>query len=166
MIVKTESSYKPITVTLENKLEVGLFFAMLDCPADKPLHTYAAEHGLIYYDTALHRKMWSQFRTIYKDNEDRQTTVKAIVEEEKTKGFFCSNCEEYTVLTLTTEKEIYSVKGKGVEIEAEIAICQRCGAKVFNEERDSRNLKRAYEKAKTSRNWHWQTTGEAIEETK
>jgi putative zinc finger/helix-turn-helix YgiT family protein len=60
------------------------------------------------------------------------------------KGAFCPNCEEYTEATLGVEREVYNVRGEPIEIEAEILICQRCGAKIFDEERDSRNLEKAY----------------------
>jgi len=60
------------------------------------------------------------------------------------KGAFCPNCEEYTEATLREEKEVYNVRGKPIEIEAEITICQKCGEKIFDEERDSRNLEKAY----------------------
>jgi len=69
MIVKTESSYKPITITFENKQEVALFYGMLDCPPRVPFRAYAEARGWADYE-ALHHKMWSQFRTIYKDSED------------------------------------------------------------------------------------------------
>jgi putative zinc finger/helix-turn-helix YgiT family protein len=36
------------------------------------------------------------------------------------------------------------VRGEPIEIEAEITICQKCGMKIFDEERDSRNLEKAY----------------------
>jgi len=60
------------------------------------------------------------------------------------KGAFCPNCEEYAEATLGVEKEVYNVRGEPIEIEAEIAICPKCGSKIFDEERDSRNLERAY----------------------
>ena len=60
------------------------------------------------------------------------------------KGAFCPNCEERTETTLGVEKETYNVRGKPIEIEAEIATCQQCGLKIFDGERDSRNLERAY----------------------
>jgi len=60
------------------------------------------------------------------------------------KGDFCPNCEEYTDVTLGVEKEVYNVRGEPIEIEAEVAICQKCGVKIFDEERDSRNLEKAY----------------------
>lgn len=60
------------------------------------------------------------------------------------KGDFCPNCEEYTDATLGVEKEVYNVRGEPIEIEAEIATCQKCGMKIFDEERDSRNLEKAY----------------------
>ena len=60
------------------------------------------------------------------------------------KGDFCPNCEEYTDATLGVEKEVYNVRGEPIEIEAEVVICQKCGTKVFNEERDSQNLEKAY----------------------
>jgi len=60
------------------------------------------------------------------------------------KEAFCPNCEEYTKATLGVEKEVYNVRGEPIEIEAEVAICQKCGSKIFDEERDSRNLEKAY----------------------
>jgi len=57
---------------------------------------------------------------------------------------FCPNCEEFTEVELRKEKEVYNVRGEPTEIEAEVTICQKCGEKIFNEERDSRNLERAY----------------------
>lgn len=60
------------------------------------------------------------------------------------KGDFCPNCEEYTDVKLGVEKEVYNVRGEPIEIEAEVAICQKCGEKIFDEERDSQNLERAY----------------------
>ena len=60
------------------------------------------------------------------------------------KGAFCPNCEEYTEATLRVEKEVYNVRGEPTEIEAEVVICQKCGTKIFDEERDSQNLEKAY----------------------
>ncbi len=60
------------------------------------------------------------------------------------KDGFCPNCEEYTEATLGVEREVYNVRGEPIEIKAEVVICQKCGAKIFNEERDSRNLEKAY----------------------
>ena len=62
----------------------------------------------------------------------------------KMKDRFCPNCEEYTETTLGIDKEVYHVRGEPIEIEAEVVICQKCGTKVFNEERDSQNLEKAY----------------------
>ena len=60
------------------------------------------------------------------------------------KDAFCPNCEEYTKTTLGIEKEAYNVRGEPIEIKAEVVICQKCGAKIFDEKRDSRNLEKAY----------------------
>ena len=68
------------------------------------------------------------------------------------KGDFCPNCEEYTDVKLGVEKEIYNVRGEPIEIEAEVAICQKCGEKIFDEERDSRNLEKAYSLYREVRN--------------
>ncbi len=62
----------------------------------------------------------------------------------KMKGNFCPNCEEYTETTIRVEKEVYDVRGEPIEVEAEVTICQKCGEKIFDEERDSRNLEKAY----------------------
>ena len=68
------------------------------------------------------------------------------------KGDFCPNCEEYTEATLGVEKEVYNVRGKPIEIEAEVAVCQKCGLKIFDEERDSRNLEKAYSQYRQKHN--------------
>ena len=68
------------------------------------------------------------------------------------KGGFCPNCEEYTDVTIRTEKEVYNVRGEPIEIEAELAICQKCGASIFDEERDSRNLEIAYRRYRERHN--------------
>ena len=60
------------------------------------------------------------------------------------KGAFCPNCEEHTEATPGVEKEVYNVRGEPIEIEAEVAICQKCGLKIFDEEKDSQNLEKAY----------------------
>ncbi|MBI4304383.1 MAG: DUF4065 domain-containing protein [Chloroflexi bacterium] len=56
----------------------------------------------------------------------------------------CPNCEQYTQATSGVQKETYNVRGEPIEVEAEVVVCQRCGSKVFDEERDSRNLEKAY----------------------
>jgi len=68
------------------------------------------------------------------------------------KGDFCPNCEEYTEVTFGVEKEVYNVRGEPIEIEAEVAICQKCGSKIFDEERDSRNLEKAYNQYRQKHN--------------
>ena len=68
------------------------------------------------------------------------------------KGDFCPNCEEYTDTTLEVEKEVYNVRGEPTEIEAEVTICQKCGSKIFDEERDSRNLEKAYSQYREKHN--------------
>ena len=57
---------------------------------------------------------------------------------------FCPSCEEYAEVRLGVEKEVYGVRGEPIEIEAEVCTCRKCGSKIFDEERDSRNLEKAY----------------------
>jgi len=64
----------------------------------------------------------------------------------------CPSCEEHTEATLRVEKEVYNVRGEPIEIEAEVVICQKCGTKVFDEERDSRNLEKAYNQYRQKHN--------------
>ena len=68
------------------------------------------------------------------------------------KGDFCPNCGEYTKVKLEKDKEVYEVRGEPIEIEAEVAICQECGSKIFDEERDSRNLEIAYSRYREKHN--------------
>jgi len=64
----------------------------------------------------------------------------------------CPNCEEYADVKLGVEKEVYNVRGEPIEIEAEVAICQKCRNKIFDEERDSRNLEKAYSQYREKHN--------------
>lgn len=57
----------------------------------------------------------------------------------------CPNCEDYVRGLPSREMEVYRVRGEPIEIEAEVFVCPKCGAKVFDEERDSRNLELAYD---------------------
>ncbi|MBA7693286.1 hypothetical protein ES703_101865 [subsurface metagenome] len=68
------------------------------------------------------------------------------------KDSFCPNCEEYTETTVRVEKEVYNVRGEPTEIEAEVTICQKCGEKIFDEERDSRNLEKVYSQYREKHN--------------
>ncbi len=68
------------------------------------------------------------------------------------KGNFCPNCEEFTETTVRVEKEVYNVRGEPIEIEAEVTICQKCGMKIFDEERDSQNLEKAYSQYREKHN--------------
>lgn len=56
----------------------------------------------------------------------------------------CPNCEDYVRASYYQKMETYNVKGELVEIEADVAICPKCGMSIFDEERDSRNLELAY----------------------
>jgi len=60
------------------------------------------------------------------------------------KATLCPSCETYIEALCERERETYNVRGESVEIEAEVATCPKCGLKVFDEERDSRNLEMAY----------------------
>jgi len=64
----------------------------------------------------------------------------------------CPNCEEYTDIALGIEKEVYNVRGEPIKIEAEVTICKKCGEKIFDEERDSRNLEKAYSQYREKHN--------------
>lgn len=60
------------------------------------------------------------------------------------KGNFCPNCGEYTDMKLEMRKQVFNVRGEPIEIEGEVAICQKCGSRIFDAELDSLTLERAY----------------------
>ena len=64
----------------------------------------------------------------------------------------CPICEEYTEAIFRVENEVYNVRGEAIEIEAEVVICQKCRRKIFGEERDSRNLEKAYSQYREKHN--------------
>lgn len=60
------------------------------------------------------------------------------------KSNFCPNCEKFADVKLEKTRQVWNVRGEPIEIKSEVAICQACRAKIFNEELDSRNLEKAY----------------------
>jgi putative zinc finger/helix-turn-helix YgiT family protein len=60
------------------------------------------------------------------------------------KGNFCPNCEEFTDVKLETRMQVLNVRGEPIEVKGKVAICQKCGSKIFDEELDSRSLEKAY----------------------
>ena len=65
---------------------------------------------------------------------------------------FCPNCETFVEAVYRTEKEVYTVRREPIQVDAEVAFCETCGASIFDEERDSRNLKRAYDHYRENHN--------------
>lgn len=53
---------------------------------------------------------------------------------------YCENCNVMADYTVQTVSESFPVYGEQVKIQASVAVCKTCGAILFNEELDSKNL--------------------------
>lgn len=53
---------------------------------------------------------------------------------------FCDHCNEMVEYDVKNIAESYPVYGEQIEIPATVAVCKKCGAILFNEELDSKNL--------------------------
>lgn len=60
------------------------------------------------------------------------------------KKLFCSNCYGYREYTVIEKKESYEIKGKIIDIEAKISLCEYCMEELFNEKLDEENIEKAY----------------------
>lgn len=57
---------------------------------------------------------------------------------------YCEVCGKEVEAKIITRKEIFSVCGEDVEVDAQVMVCADCGEELFNEELDSATLIRAY----------------------
>ena len=55
------------------------------------------------------------------------------------------NCDEARELRSERRRETYMVRGKPIEVEADVLVCSTCGQAVFDEKRDERTLPAAYD---------------------
>ena len=53
---------------------------------------------------------------------------------------YCEKCNVMADYTVQTVSESFPVYGEQVKIQASVAVCKTCGAIIFNEELDSKNL--------------------------
>lgn len=57
---------------------------------------------------------------------------------------FCPNCDKFSEIRVITEKETYAVRGDDISVEAQVAYCNACNKKIFNEKLDGENLAMAF----------------------
>ncbi len=57
---------------------------------------------------------------------------------------YCEVCGKEVETKIVTRREVYTVQGEDVEIEAQVQVCASCGEELFNEELDSATLINAY----------------------
>lgn len=57
---------------------------------------------------------------------------------------YCAKCNKLSEVNIKTILESFSVKGEKIDITAEVAVCNDCGAEVFNQDLDEKNLSLAY----------------------
>lgn len=57
---------------------------------------------------------------------------------------YCSRCDKETFVTVKTVHEVYNVKGKDIEIDADVCVCKECGEQLWDDKIDGNNLRKAY----------------------
>ena len=65
---------------------------------------------------------------------------------EQPRKIYCPECRTQMTPLIRKKRETYSVRGKDTSIIADVPVCTSCGAEIFDEELDSKNLERAYSK--------------------
>ncbi|WP_324718136.1 type II TA system antitoxin MqsA family protein [Carboxydochorda subterranea] len=58
---------------------------------------------------------------------------------------YCPNCDETRELRTERRRETYMVRDEPIEVEADVLVCSTCGQAVFDEKRDERTLRAAYD---------------------
>lgn len=57
---------------------------------------------------------------------------------------YCDNCESEVETKVITKKEVYTVLGEDIEVEAQVLVCSNCNEELFCEELDGATLINAY----------------------
>ena len=64
----------------------------------------------------------------------------------KEKILYCNQCDDFVQYEVIEEKETYNIMDKEeITINAKIAICEKCNNKLFHEEFDTQNQKKAFD---------------------
>ncbi|MFW6172222.1 MAG: hypothetical protein ACOC5T_00555 [Elusimicrobiota bacterium] len=71
---------------------------------------------------------------------------------EKTMNSFCPKCDEFSDIRVVAETETYTVRGDEISVNAQVAYCNTCDSKIFNEKLDEKNLDLAYTKYRKKHN--------------
>jgi putative zinc finger/helix-turn-helix YgiT family protein len=59
---------------------------------------------------------------------------------------YCPNCRDEKIFKVKEIKEIYPVRGEEIEIEATVRYCEKCNELIFDEDLDTENINKAFEK--------------------
>lgn len=57
---------------------------------------------------------------------------------------YCSKCNKLSEASIQNIDEVFAVRGEKISIRSEVAICNACGNKIFNQQLDDKNLSLAY----------------------
>lgn len=57
---------------------------------------------------------------------------------------YCPNCRQERSVSVKNTIESYPVKNEPIEIEVEVSICDACGAELWDQKADDKNLEKAY----------------------
>ena len=57
---------------------------------------------------------------------------------------YCPKCNKLSEATIAAIDEIFTVKGENISIKSQVAVCDVCGEKIFNQELDDKSLYLAY----------------------
>lgn len=90
----------------------------------------------------------------YFNKENQPTIVKPMKE-------YCQNCKLENKTTIREMEETYSVRGESINILAMVRVCSKCNKPIFDEELDSQNIERAFDKYRIN---HDILTAEQIED--
>ena len=60
---------------------------------------------------------------------------------------FCDKCDDFVEYDIESVKESRNILNQEeIEIDAKVAVCKNCKTKIFHEQLDSENQKRAFDK--------------------
>ena len=66
---------------------------------------------------------------------------------------FCPNCRDTKILKIKEIKETYPVRGEEIEVDAVVRYCEQCNEVIFDENLDTENINKAFEKYRALNNY-------------